>query len=149
MRKYIIPTNGKIKKWNGFFIEECQTVHVQENLLNELISMATELQVFGRYNKQHVRLSYLLDCMSLVQDVDDRRMLVEDDLSYVAKTAADIGLHLVYFMRDISILTEVGSLRFESFSGSDIIVGVLNDDELFAEAEPWLDKKEREWRNAY
>lgn len=149
MRKFIVPSKGKIKKWTGFFLEKYQSEDVQRNLFEELVSMAADLQVFNRHNKQHVRLAYLIDCMSLVHEVDDMNMLAEEDLTYIARTAADIGLNLVYFMRDISVLDEVGCLRFEGFCGGDFVVSIPDNDELFAKVEPLFDMKEREWRNAY
>lgn len=111
-------------------------------MMAELVSMAGTLPIFHKENKQNVRLGLMLDCMSLVQDYDDRHMLYEDDLSYVAKTAADISSHLAYYLNDISVMEESNGLKFEGFAGRDLIVSVLNEEE-------WLDLRERLCRTEF
>lgn len=142
MRTFIVPAMGKTNRWRSFFTDQFQTKDQQEILMADLVYMAGTLPIFHKENRQHVRLGLMLDCMSLIQDYDDRGMLYEDDLDYVAKTAADISGDLAYFLNDLSVMEESNGLKFEGFAGRDLIVSVLNEEE-------WLDLRERLCRTEF
>lgn len=142
MRTFIVPSLGRTNKWRSFFTDPFQTKEQQEYLMADLVSLAGTLPIFHKENKEQVRLGLLADCMSLVHDYDDRGMLYEDNLSHVAKTAADISGSLAYFLNGLSVMDESNGLKFEGFAGRDLIVSVLNEEE-------WLDLRERLCRTEY
>lgn len=139
MHKLIVPTHGRLSLLKRCFEVVYQDDAYQADFIGELVKMASDAPLNFVKNKQHIRLGLSLSCTELVNDCADKAMFIEEDLTYIAKLAADFTSTLAYFMSYTGIVSENQVAVLEGFTNMDVVIKVLQGEEVMEEMERlWL-----------
>jgi hypothetical protein len=130
MRKYIVPTKGRLQNWKGFFIDAFQEEEYQTPLMLEIVSMAMCLAVAPPAQQESVRLGIMVSSMEFVANLVINGMMDEDDLDRAVYAASDLAISLSTYINAVDVLQGHEVLEFEGFTGMDIIVKLLEKDEI-------------------
>jgi hypothetical protein len=129
MRKYIVPTKGKLQKWKSLFIEAFRDDEHQTPLMTEIVSMAMLLSVTPNEQRENARLGLMVSSMEFSADLVINGMMEEDDLDRAVYLATDLAVSLSNYINAVDVLQGHEILKFEGFTGMDMIVNLLDNDE--------------------
>lgn len=130
MRKYIVPTKGRLQNWKNFFDEAFKEEEYQTPLMLEIVSMAMCLAVAPPAQQESVRLGLMVSSMEFVADLVISGMMDEEYLDQAVYAVSDLAISLSTFINEVDVLQGHEVLKFEGFTGMDIIVKLLEKDEI-------------------